>query len=51
MVGEGVGAGREAETFLLLGPDMVARVKLVQDNMAHGLEVFELVAKSVKLEK
>ena len=48
VVGEGVGAGREEERFLLLGSDMVARAKLARDYFEHGLEVFGEVAESVK---
>ena len=40
VVGEGAGAGREAERFLPLGTDMTARVKTVQNYLGHGLEAF-----------
>jgi len=40
VVGEGVGAGREAEKFLPLGTDMTVRVKATEAYLAHGLEIF-----------
>lgn len=51
VVGEGAGAGREAERFLPLGSDMTARVKSVQEYRAHGLEVFGDVTNNVNIEK
>lgn len=51
VVGEGPGAGREAERFLPLGTDMTARVKVVQDYLAHALEVFGDVTSNVNLNK
>lgn len=51
VVGEGVGAGKEAEIFLPLGRDMEARVKLVRDRMDHCWDVFGDVAKNVYIEK
>jgi hypothetical protein len=47
VIGEGPGVGREAERFLPLGTDMATRVKMVQDYLAHSLEVFEEVTNSV----
>jgi NAD(P)-dependent dehydrogenase (short-subunit alcohol dehydrogenase family) len=47
VVSEGVGAGREAERFLPLGKDLVARIKQIQDGYTHTLEVFEDVASNV----
>lgn len=47
VTGEGVGAGREGERLLPLGRDMTARVKLVQEQLAHSLEVFGEVCNSV----
>ena len=47
VVGEGIGAGREAERLLPLGTDMVARVKAVRESLEHALEVFEHVANNV----
>lgn len=51
LVGEGAGAGREAERFLALGSDMTARVKMVQDYLAHGLETFGDVTNNVNIDK
>lgn len=51
VVGEGAGAGREAERFLPLGTDMTARVKTVQDYLAHGLEAFGHVTNHVNIDK
>ena len=51
VMGEGAGAGLEAERFLPLGIDMTARVKLVQDYLAHSLEVFGDVGNSVNIDK
>ncbi|AEO68702.1 ae113865-5732-4b63-aef8-62f18debdcf8 [Thermothielavioides terrestris] len=50
IVGEGVGAGREAERMLPLGRDIAARVKQVQDGYAHAMEVFGEVCNNVYLE-
>ena len=50
VLGEGAGAGCEAERFLPLGSDMITRVKMVQDYLAHGLEVFGAVANNVNVE-
>lgn len=51
VVGEGAGDGREAERFLPLGTDMTARVKGVQEYLAHGLEVFGDVTNNVSIDK
>ncbi|KZF26530.1 NAD(P)-binding protein [Xylona heveae TC161] len=51
VVGEGVGAGYEAERFLPLGSDMTPRVKQVQQYLAHGLEVFGHVTDNVNLDR
>ena len=51
VVGEGVGAGREAERFLPLGSDMTPTVKGVQEYLAHSLEVFGDVANNVDIDK
>lgn len=51
VVGEGAGAGCEAERFLPLGTDMTVRVKMVQECLAHGLEVFVDVANNVNIDK
>jgi hypothetical protein len=52
VVGEGAGAGREAERFLPLGTNMTARVvELVQEYLAHGLEVFGDVTNNVNIDK
>ena len=47
VMGEGVGAGREGERFLPLGRDLAARVKQVQDQYAHSMEVFGDVCNNV----
>jgi NAD(P)-dependent dehydrogenase (short-subunit alcohol dehydrogenase family) len=47
VMGEGVGAGREGERFLPLGRDIAARVKQVQDQFAHSMEVFGDVCNNV----
>ena len=51
VVGEGVGKGREGEKFLPLGPDMTNRVKVVQDYLAHSLEVFGEITDNVNVDK
>lgn len=47
VVGEGMGAGKEAEMLMPLGRDMEARVKLVRDRMDHCWEAFGDIAKNV----
>ncbi|KAK9367584.1 hypothetical protein V1509DRAFT_626396 [Lipomyces kononenkoae] len=47
VMGEGVGTGNEGERFLPLGRDMAARVKLVQDQHTHTMEVFGDVCNNV----
>ncbi|KAK3305120.1 uncharacterized protein B0T15DRAFT_398375 [Chaetomium strumarium] len=47
VVGEGVGAGREAERLLPLGRDLAARIKTVQEYYAHAIEVFGEVCNNV----
>lgn len=51
VVGKGVGAGKQAERFLPLGTDMIARVRDVQQYLGHALEVFEDVVGNVGLDK
>ena len=51
VVGEGAGAGREAERFLPLGTDITVRVKIVQEYLTHGLEVFADVTNNVNIYK
>ncbi|KAL8973929.1 MAG: hypothetical protein Q9197_001840 [Variospora fuerteventurae] len=51
VVGEGAGAGHEAETFLPLGSDMDARVKGLKDSLTHSLDVFGKVTNSVNIDK
>lgn len=51
IMGVGVGAGREGERFLPLGRDLAARVKLLQDQFAHSLEVFGEVCNNVFRDK
>ncbi|KAJ5628861.1 Short-chain dehydrogenase/reductase SDR [Penicillium lividum] len=50
VVGEGAGAGHEAEQFLPMGRDMLSRVELVRDQYGHALEVFGEVCGSIQLE-
>lgn len=47
VMGEGVGAGQEAERFLPLGRDLAARVKQVQDQYSHSMEVFGHICSNV----
>ena len=51
VMGEGVGKGREGETFLPLGRDLAERVKLVRDGYAHSMEVFGEVCNNVYVDK
>jgi hypothetical protein len=51
VVGEGIGKGKESEPLLLLGSDMLPRAKLVQDMLAHSLEVFGEVTGNVNVDK
>ncbi|KAK1242414.1 hypothetical protein MKX07_000400 [Trichoderma sp. CBMAI-0711] len=50
VVGEGVGENHEAEKVLPLGRDLAARVRTVQDYLAHAMEVFGNVCNNVQLE-
>ncbi|KAA6408972.1 MAG: short-chain oxidoreductase [Lasallia pustulata] len=47
VMGEGVEAGHEGERFLPLGRDLAARVKQIQDQYAHSMEVFGDVCNNV----
>ncbi|OBT64783.1 hypothetical protein VE03_06478 [Pseudogymnoascus sp. 23342-1-I1] len=47
VMGEGVGAGRQGERFLPLGRDLAARVKQVQDQYSHSMEVFGDICNNV----
>ncbi|KAK9238765.1 hypothetical protein V1525DRAFT_387154 [Lipomyces kononenkoae] len=47
VMGEGVGTGNEEERFLPLGRDLAARVKQVQDQYTHSMEVFGDVCNNV----
>jgi NAD(P)-dependent dehydrogenase (short-subunit alcohol dehydrogenase family) len=47
VMGEGVGAGQEGERFLPLGRDVAARVKQVQDQYSHSMEVFGHICNNV----
>lgn len=51
VVGHGIGSGNESEPLLLLGSDMVPRAKLVQDTLAHSLEVFGSFTNGVNIDK
>ncbi|TVY13803.1 putative oxidoreductase [Lachnellula arida] len=51
VVGHGIGSGNEAEPLLLLGSDMVPRAKLVQDTIAHSLEVLGRFTNGVNIDK
>ena len=50
VVGEGAGAGRENERLLPLGTDMTARLKTVQDYLAHSLEAFGHITNNVSID-
>ncbi|KAK5625993.1 hypothetical protein RRF57_001709 [Xylaria bambusicola] len=47
IVGEGFGAGKEKETFLPLGIEMIGRITKTQDYLAHAKEVFGQITESV----
>ncbi len=51
VVGEGVGAGKEAERFLPLGTDMTQRVQMVQDYLKNGIEAFKDVTNNVNIDQ
>ncbi|KAI0474117.1 NAD(P)-binding protein [Xylariaceae sp. FL0804] len=51
VTGEGIGAGKEAERFMMLGSDMITRLEGARDGYNHALEVFGSVAGSVALDK
>ncbi|KAF4993434.1 hypothetical protein FDECE_13400 [Fusarium decemcellulare] len=51
VAGMGVGSGRESETTLLLGSDMVARARGVKDAMQHTIDVFGGAAKLADADK
>ncbi|KAG8530511.1 uncharacterized protein KY384_005014 [Bacidia gigantensis] len=51
VVGEGAGAGHEAERFLPLGTDMFARVTTVRDYLSHAQEVFGDITNNVGIDK
>ncbi|KAI1267467.1 NAD(P)-binding protein [Xylariaceae sp. FL1019] len=51
VVGEGLGAGHEAERLLPLGTDMTARVETTRDYLQHSLDVFGTVTDSVATDK
>lgn len=51
VVGEGVGKGHEGERLLPLGRDLAPRLKLIQEQMEHALEVFGDVCGNVYIEK
>lgn len=50
VVGEGAGAGHEAERFLPLGPGMLSRVSVVRDQTDHALKVFGETCESIYVE-
>ena len=51
VVGEGAGAGKEAEKFLPLGSDISPRLKGAQDFFGHAIEVFGTVTNGVDVDK
>ena len=51
VAGEGFGEGKEAERLLLLGSDMTARAKRVQEYLGHAMEVFGDVTNGVGVDK
>ncbi|TLD11869.1 hypothetical protein PspLS_11289 [Pyricularia sp. CBS 133598] len=48
VLGAGVGEGRQGETALPLGPDVLPRLELIRDRMVHALEVFGAAAESTR---
>ncbi|KAI6356036.1 hypothetical protein MCOR25_007990 [Pyricularia grisea] len=48
VLGVGVGEGRQGETALPLGPDVLPRLELIRDRMVHALEVFGAAAESTR---
>ncbi|KAI1342895.1 NAD(P)-binding protein [Xylariaceae sp. FL0016] len=50
VVGEGAGAGHEAERMLPLGKDMIARVEGVRHQLQQSLDVFGSVTKSLAID-
>ncbi|TLS28141.1 hypothetical protein PpBr36_00055, partial [Pyricularia pennisetigena] len=48
VLGVGAGEGRQGETALPLGPDVLPRLELVRDRMVHALEVFGAAAESTR---
>ena len=51
VMGEGIGKGREGERILPLGRDLAARVKHVQDQLTHSMEVFGDICNNVHVDK
>jgi hypothetical protein len=51
VVGEGVGAGREDEQFLLLDREVIRRAGSIRDQFAHALDVFADIAGNVYVEQ
>lgn len=51
VVGEGVGAGREAETLLPLGRDVFPMVLLTRDSFNHIADVFGDVCNNISIDK
>lgn len=51
VLGEGAGAGREAERLLPLGSDMTARVRGAQEYLGHALDEFKDVTNSVGIDR
>lgn len=51
VLGKGAGAERKAERFLPQGSDMTARVKTVQECLAHSLEFLGDVTSNINIEE
>ncbi|KAL7802353.1 hypothetical protein V8C44DRAFT_362274 [Trichoderma aethiopicum] len=50
IVGEGAGKHHEAERLLPLGRDLAARIRTVQDYLAHAMQIFGEICNNVHLE-
>ena len=51
VVGEGRGQGKEAESLLVLGNDMVPRVQVTKDHFQRGIDAFGDMVTSVKIDQ
>jgi hypothetical protein len=51
VVAEGVGAGHEGEKILPLGRDLAARMRQMQDQYTHSMEVFGDICNNVYIDQ